>query len=40
MAYAFYFQASDRTLTEKEVEGEISSLVQWLGDELQATQRS
>jgi phenylalanyl-tRNA synthetase beta chain len=39
MAYKFYFQSSERTLTDKEVESEIGLLINWLGDTIDATQR-
>lgn len=39
LAYTFFFQSADRTLTDKEVDGEIGALVAWLGNELGATQR-
>lgn len=39
MAYTFDFQSPDRTLTDTEVEQEISALVAWLGEKLEAQQR-
>jgi phenylalanyl-tRNA synthetase beta chain len=39
MAYTFDFQSADRTLTDTEVEQEISALVAWLGEKLEAQQR-
>jgi phenylalanyl-tRNA synthetase beta chain len=39
MAYSFQFQSPERTLTDQEVEGEVTALIQWLGESLQVTQR-
>ncbi len=39
MAYSFDFQSPDRTLTDAEVEQEVTALVSWLGDKLEAKQR-
>jgi phenylalanyl-tRNA synthetase beta chain len=39
MAWAFRFQAADRTLNDKEVDGEISALIDWLQGKLSATLR-
>jgi phenylalanyl-tRNA synthetase beta chain len=39
LAYAFAFQAPDRTLTDAEVEAEIAALLGWLGETVKATQR-
>lgn len=40
LAFNAYFTAGDRTLTDKEVEGEISALIAWFGECLQAELRS
>jgi phenylalanyl-tRNA synthetase beta chain len=39
MAYTFDFQSPDRTLTDAEVEQEVTALVAWLGQRLGAQQR-
>lgn len=39
MAYTFDFQSADRTLTDTEVEQEVTALVAWLGEKLEAQQR-
>ena len=39
MAYTFDFQSPDRTLTDNEVEQEVTALVAWLGQQLEAKQR-
>jgi phenylalanyl-tRNA synthetase beta chain len=39
MAYTFEFQSADRTLTDNEVEQEVTALVAWLGSKLEAKQR-
>lgn len=39
MAYTFDFQSPDRTLTDNEVEQEVTALLAWLGQKLEATQR-
>lgn len=39
LAYAFRFQSADRTLTDKEVETEVTALISWIQDKLSATLR-
>lgn len=39
MAYAFYFQNPERTLTDQEVDQEVGQLIAWLGETLEVTQR-
>jgi phenylalanyl-tRNA synthetase beta chain len=39
MAYTFDFQSPDRTLTDTEVEQEVTALLSWLGEKLEAKQR-
>ena len=39
MAYTFDFQSSERTLTDTEVEQEVTALVAWLAQNLEAQQR-
>ena len=40
MAYAFTFQSPERTLTDKDVDGELSALLNWLTGEVGAVLRS
>ena len=39
LGYRFYFRASDKTLTDQEIDSEVTQIIQWLGSRLGVSQR-